>query len=112
VELYLRLCYTPQEADESWPQWTLVIARIKFCERRAGHGRPLLEFFARQAPRFGYDKIGVEQTIPHEGIQGFCRHFFKPYRQDAGLSASSNWIAPVSEITQRLAADRVMAIAE
>lgn len=112
VNLYLRLRYKPQRSSGSWPQWTLVIARISFRETRAGHGRALLEFFVEHAHRFGYDKIGVEETIPHDGIQGFCRQFFKPYGEDEPLGAVSNWLAPVSDIAQQLKADRKTALAD
>jgi hypothetical protein len=105
VQMYLRLQYKPQRDEGFWPQGTIVIASIKFREMRAGNGRALLEFLVQQAEQFGYDKIGVECTIPHDGIQGFCRHFFNPYAEEVSGHKDYNWIAPVSRIANQLAAD-------
>lgn len=105
VSMYLRLQYEPRKEDGFWPQGTIVIASIKFREMRAGSGRAFLEFLVQQAEQFGYDKIGVECTIPHDGIQGFCRHFFSSYAEEVSGQKDYNWIAPVSRIANQLAAD-------
>jgi hypothetical protein len=103
--MYLRLQYEPQKENGFWPQGTIVIASIKFRDMRTGNGRAFLEFLVRQAKQFDYDKIGVECTIPHDGIQGFCSHFFIPYGEEVSGKKNYNWIAPVSRIAKQLTAD-------
>lgn len=76
----------------------LVIARIKFAEQRVGHGAWLLRELVSLAPKYGYDSIAVEAANPSAGIQNFVRKFgFSPV---SGIS--SDWIASVHELAERL----------
>jgi GNAT superfamily N-acetyltransferase len=106
VRTYLRFYYMPQGEDGFWPQDSLVIARLGFEKHRAGHGRALLQFVIDRAAKYGYTSIGVESTINAEGIQGFCRHFFEPYRTDPARGHITHWLAPASKIAEQLVADR------
>lgn len=57
-DIYLRLPPVPHKISEQ----TLVIARISFRKKRAGHGRSLFEFLVQQATKHNYDYIAIEQT--------------------------------------------------
>lgn len=105
VQMYLRLLIGEQGPQDFWPSRTLVIASIEFRETRTGHGRSLLKFLVQRAEKFGYDYIGVECTIPWDGIQGFCQHFFNPYDPEESGRLDYNWVAPVTLIAQQLDID-------
>ena len=98
VHLYLRLCPPSRQLSGGWPEKTLVIAAIQFREQRTGHGRALLEFLVHQAARFGYDKIGVEETHDGDNIQGFVKKYgMEPAHADSDRP-TAHWIAPVSRV--------------
>lgn len=95
VDLYLRLVReAPQGA--MWPAKTLVIARMRFRDRRRGHGRALLQFLVGNAQRYGYEHIAVENTTEGAGIQAFCSAFFHDH--PASLRRDTNWIALVTHL--------------
>lgn len=93
VEFYLRF-----RVGASWPDGSVVIARIAFRKQRRGNGKALLEQLVKMAPFYGYRNVEVEQTGDDPSIQAFVRKF--------GFINSSderNWITSVDQLRDVLA---------
>lgn len=69
--------------DGPWKTHTLVIARIKFKERRRGEGSSLLYFLCSIAKKYGIKHIGIEEL--NEYSEGFAEKlgFVKIKRNNA-----------------------------
>jgi len=92
IELYLR--FKPRA---SWPNDSIVIARIGFAKQRKGNGTSLLRFLVDAAPQYGIQSIGIEQAIGGEEIDGFVRKFgFTQYRNE------ESWIVSLKDLKKSL----------
>lgn len=96
VNLYLRY-----RVGDSWPIGSVVIAVIRFQEKRRGHGTSLLRKLVEMAPIYGYQNIEVEQTGSDISMQRFVRKFGFTNTFD-----ERNWIAPVSQLRELLSSVR------
>lgn len=56
TDLYIRIQNAPGGCVK------LVIARVSFSERRAGHGTALVAYLAQSAPRLGHEYIEIESV--------------------------------------------------
>jgi GNAT superfamily N-acetyltransferase len=96
VNLYLRF-----RVGDSWRVGSVVIAVIRFREKRRGHGTALLGKLVEMAPMYGYQNIEVEQTGSDISIQSFVRKFGFTNTFD-----ERNWIVPVGQLRELLASMR------
>jgi GNAT superfamily N-acetyltransferase len=91
-DLYFRLFGRP---DANCPRDTLVIARIGFKHRRAGHGRALIERLVELAPTFGYQHLLIESA--NAKASAFAERMgFTPYEN------RRNWMGSADAIRQAL----------
>lgn len=91
VELYIRY----KTDTLIWQNDTLVLARLAFETKRKGNGRNLLTFFVNQSEKYGYKKIGLEQTNKYAAA--FAQKYgFK------NLSENRHWIINVEDLKAEL----------
>jgi hypothetical protein len=65
--------YLGFRVGDSWPVGSVVIAVIRFQEKRRGHGTALLRELVEMGPTYGYQDIEVEHTGADISIQSFAR---------------------------------------
>jgi GNAT superfamily N-acetyltransferase len=100
-DLYFRLFAKP---DDIYPRDCLVIARIGFKQQRAGHGRALIEYLLKLAPKIGYGHIGIE--CANARSSAFAERLgFNPYE------SRRHWVGSVRAIRKALS-ERSLTAAE
>ncbi|MBK5410823.1 GNAT family N-acetyltransferase [Pseudomonas sp. TH34] len=89
-DLYFRAFPRPHDF---WPRESITIARVMFKERRAGHGRSLIEMLVKLAPKFGYKYLSIE--CANENAAAFAQRMGFTRYEDG-----RHWVGSIVEIQQ------------